>query len=220
MSEYTKDEDFNTSNNIKDEKKSEIEEKELNNKEFEKEIKAEIHKEINNEIVSDESVSDEPGNKNVVELESQINNYKDQLLRKAAEFENYKRRTENEFANFTKYANEYLIIDLLPVIDDLERSLAVGKEKPDFDSFYKGVELIYSKLLKTLESKGVKVIDSVNQPFNVDFHEAMMVMQKEGVPASIVLQEIAKGYLLKDKVIRHSKVIVSGEVEKPEETKE
>jgi molecular chaperone GrpE len=214
MSEYTNGEDFNKSETSYYEKNSEKDNDNLKSNEFENEIKEKIQQEIENGIIT--KGTDEAAKKRIEELESQVNTYKDQLLRKAAEFENYKRRTENEFSNFTKYANEYLIVELLPVIDDFERSLAVGKERPDFESFYKGVELIYLKFIKALESKGVKVIDSVNQPFDVNFHEAMMVMPKEGVPPSTVIQELAKGYMLNDKVIRHTKVMVSGEV--PEST--
>jgi molecular chaperone GrpE len=205
-----KDKDFDTSNQINGEEKSVTENNNLSNIAIEDEIKEEIQKEIALEMGSDVTV-EESIKKKIEELESQVNQFKDQLLRKVAEFENFKRRSENEFVNFTKYANEYLIAELLPIIDDFERSLNAGKEKPDFDSFYKGVELIYSKFLKTLEGKGVKVIDALNKPFDVNFHEAVMVMQKDGVPPSTVIQEIAKGYLLKDKVIRHTKVIVSGE---------
>jgi len=144
-------------------------------------------------------------------LQKQLEFYKDQLLRRAAEFENYKRRTENEISNITKFANEILITDLLPIIDDLERSLAAGKEKNNGDSFYKGIELIYSKLMKILEQKGLKPIEALNKPFDVNYHEAMMMMPKDDIEPNIVIQEVEKGYTLHDKVIRHAKVIVSSE---------
>jgi molecular chaperone GrpE len=145
------------------------------------------------------------------DLAKQLELYKEQLLRRAAEFENYKRRTENEISNITKFANEYLISDLLPVVDALERSLVAGKENSDYDSFYKGIELIYSKLMKIFEQKGLKPVEALNQPFDVNFHEAMMAMPKDDVKPNTVIQEMEKGYLLLDKVIRHSKVIVSAE---------
>ncbi len=148
---------------------------------------------------------------NSADLAKQLDFYKDQLLRRSAEFENYKRRTENDISNITKFANEYLITDILPVIDDIERSLNAGKEKNNGDSFYKGIELIYSKLMKVLEQKGLKPIEAINKPFDVNFHEAMLVMPQEGVEPNTVIQELEKGYLLFDKVIRHTKVIVSAE---------
>jgi len=118
---------------------------------------------------------------------------------------------ENEISNITKFANEILITDLLPIIDDLERSLAAGKEKNNGDSFYKGIELIYSKLMKILEQKGLKPIEALNKPFDVNYHEAMMMMPKDDIEPNIVIQEVEKGYTLHDKVIRHAKVIVSSE---------
>jgi len=146
-----------------------------------------------------------------IELVKQLEIYKDQLLRRSAEFENYKRRTENEISNITKFANEYLISDILTVIDDLERSLVAGKENNNGESFYKGIELIYAKLMKVLEQKGLKVIEALNKPFDVNFHEAMLTMPREDVEPNTVIQELEKGYSLYDKVIRHTKVIVSAE---------
>jgi molecular chaperone GrpE len=144
----------------------------------------------------------------------QLDFYKDQLLRRVAEFENYKKRTEGEMENIVKFANEYLVSDILPVIDDFERCLESGKEKNEKDSFYVGIGLIYSKLMKILETKGLKQIEALNKTFDVNFHEAMLTMQKNDVEPNIVIQEILKGYMLNDKVIRHSKVAVSAESNK------
>jgi molecular chaperone GrpE len=143
------------------------------------------------------------------ELEAQLNQYKDLLLRKAAEFENYKRRVEQESLTLMKFANEGLITDILPVVDDIERSLKAGREQKDFDTFYKGLELIHQKLLKILAARGVRVMESVGLEFNVDDHDAMLQVPREDVPPHTVLEEVEKGYLLHDKVIRHAKVIVS-----------
>jgi molecular chaperone GrpE len=144
------------------------------------------------------------------ELEKSVELYKDQFLRKAAEFENFKRRMENEYLNITRFANETLITEILPVIDDLTRSLKAGKARREFGAFYKGVELIHSKLMKILEARGLKAIEALGEQFNVDYHEAMMQVQKENVPPHTVVEEVEKGYMLHDKVIRHSKVIVAG----------
>jgi molecular chaperone GrpE len=145
------------------------------------------------------------------DIAKQLDFYKDQLLRRVAEFENYKKRTEGEIENIIKFANEYLILDILPVIDDFERCLESGKEKNEKDSFYTGIGLIYSKLMKILDAKGLKQIEALNKPFDVNFHEAMMTMKKDDVKPDTVIQEILKGYILHDKVIRHSKVVVSVE---------
>jgi molecular chaperone GrpE len=184
----------------------------LNHEENSKETTNETFNEKIEEITENEGLQ-----KQFDELQKQLETYKDQLLRKAAEFENFKKRTENDYLNLTKFANEYLISDLLPVIDDFERSLNSGKEKPDFDSFYKGIELIYSKFMKILEGRGLKVIEALDKPFDVNYHEAMLVMPKDDVPPSTVVHEIEKGYLLHDKVIRHTKVAVSGQTESVKE---
>lgn len=142
-----------------------------------------------------------------------IASLKDQLLRKAAEFENFKRRSEQNQMTFAKYASENVILGLLPVVDDLTRSLKSGKEKLENDPFYKGVELIVTKFTKLLESQGVKPIDAVGKEFNVDFHDVMMQVPRADVAPNTIIEEIEKGYYLYDKVIRHAKVIVASPVE-------
>jgi molecular chaperone GrpE len=131
------------------------------------------------------------------------------LLRKAAEFENYKRRTENDQINLLKYSAEPFIIKLLPVVDDFERSLDHMDSAKDVESIEKGVRLIYDKLMKILTEQGVTKIEAVGKPFNVDYHEALLQRKAEDAEPHTVLDEIEKGYMYKDKVIRHSKVIVS-----------
>jgi molecular chaperone GrpE len=149
----------------------------------------------------------------ITELEKSLELYKDQLLRKAAEFENFKKRMENEYLNVTRFANEALITEILPVIDDLTRSLKAGKARRELGAFYKGVELIHSKLMKVLEARGLKPIEALGEQFDVEYHEALMQMPKENVAPHTVIEEVEKGYMLHDKVIRHSKVIVAGNSE-------
>lgn len=150
------------------------------------------------------------------QLTSEIETLKNQLLRKAAEFENYKRRTANETASIIRFANEGLIVELLSVLDDLDRSLKAGNEHSDFESFYKGIDLVRGKLNKILESRGLKKIDSLGQTFDVDYHDALLVMPKEGVESHTIIDEIEYGYKLHDKVIRHAKVIVAAELQPTE----
>ena len=145
----------------------------------------------------------------LAEAEKQAETYKDLMYRKAAEFENYKKRAENEVASVVKFANESLIGDLLPVLDDFERSLKAAKASKEFESLYKGIELIYQKLTKELEKRGVKSFETVGKEFNVDFHDALLQMPREDVAPHTVLEEIEKGYTLHDKILRHAKVIVS-----------
>ena len=148
---------------------------------------------------------------NVKQLEQEIVELKDKLLRKAAEFENYKRRTENDQINLLTFAAESFIQKLLPVIDDFERSLGHIDDAEDINAIKQGLKLIYDKLMKVLDEQGVKKIDAIGNPFDVDYHEALMQRPDDSVEPHTVLDEMEKGYTYKDKVIRHAKVIVSEE---------
>lgn len=141
--------------------------------------------------------------------EAQIQTLRDQLLRTAAEFENYKRRNDQERSDLRKYDGESLIKSVLPVLDDFERSFTALEKSPDPAVFIDGIRLISSNLVKILEQKGVKPIDCIGQAFDVNLHDALMHMEKEGVPPDQVIDEVQKGYTLNGKVIRHSKVLVS-----------
>jgi molecular chaperone GrpE len=147
----------------------------------------------------------------ITQLEQEVVEFKDKLLRKAAEFENYKRRTENDQLNLLTFAAESFIQKLLPVIDDFERSLGHVDEAQDITAIKQGLKLIYDKLMKVLDEQGVKKIESVGNPFDVDYHEALMQRPDDSVEPHTVLDEMEKGYTYKDKVIRHAKVIVSEE---------
>ena len=157
--------------------------------------------------VQEEGKTDEK----IANLESEVQELKDKLLRKAAEFENYKRRTENDQLNLLTYAAESFIVKLLPVVDDFERSLEHIEDAQDLNAIKQGIKLIYEKLMKVFDEQGVKKIDAVGKPFDVEFHEALMQRKDESVEPHTVIDEVEKGYMYKDKVIRHSKVIVSEE---------
>jgi len=146
---------------------------------------------------------------NFKKAETEKNELQDRLLRKVAEFDNYKRRTENEFSNLFKYAAENFIKKILPVVDDFERSLKHLAESEENSSVTDGIKMIYDKLMKILDDQGVKKIDSVGKPFDVHFHEALLQKKDELQPPHSVLDELETGYLYQDKVIRHAKVIVN-----------
>ena len=135
--------------------------------------------------------------------------YKDQLLRKAAELENYRRRTEGDISNIIRNANEGLLLSLLPVLDDFERSLKHRGDAGGDDPIAKGIQLIYTKLLKILEGHGLLPFESVGRPFDVQYHDALLQMPSADHPPQTVVEEVERGYKLNDKVIRHAKVIVS-----------
>lgn len=154
--------------------------------------------------------------KKVQALTQEVETYKtkvdeceDKLLRLAAEYDNYRKRTVREFGELVKSANEDLISQLIPVVDNFERALTAAKTSGDFDSFHKGVEMIYQQLKDLLEKQGVSVIEAINEPFDPNRHEAVMVVEKEEVPPETVVEEVERGYMLNDRVLRPSKVAVS-----------
>jgi molecular chaperone GrpE len=143
------------------------------------------------------------------QAEKQVEFYKDQLLRKVADFDNFKKRLDVEMASVFKYAKADIIQELLPVIDDFERSLKLAKDQKDSDAFAKGVELIYQKLAKFLQKQGVKEIESLGKEFDVHFHDALLQVPRSDVPPHVVIEVVDKGYMLEDRVLRHAKVVVS-----------
>jgi molecular chaperone GrpE len=157
----------------------------------------------------DSESENKAGNQDNNDLSAKVNELTDKLLRKAAEFENYKRRTESELSSVYTYANEKLIADLLPILDDFDRLNSAWNEKHDVEKYKEGIDLIYDKLKKVLQKHGLKEIDSVGKPFDVNLHDAVLQVPKTDVEPNTVVDEIEKGYYLKDKVIKHAKVIVS-----------
>lgn len=143
------------------------------------------------------------------ELEEQVNRLKDQNLRKIAEFENYKRRTEKEFLAHLEYATEGLITELLPVLDDFERSIAHVEKSENTQSLKEGVELIYKKLLSLLEKKGLKVMQCIGEEFDTEKHQALLQIESDKYESGHIVDEHLKGYFLNDKIIRHAQVLVA-----------
>jgi len=135
--------------------------------------------------------------------------YKDQLLRRAAELENFKRRSEGEIATIIRNASENLLTALLPVLDDFDRSLKATAETTDQESLRRGIELIAQKLARVLEREGLSPFESVGQPFDVAYHDALLQIPRADVPPHTVIEEVERGYKLRDKVLRHAKVVVS-----------
>lgn len=191
-------------------KKEKFEKEKLKNEMKEVEIPINTENENND---SDVSGSVETAADNTAKLESQLNELKDQLLRKAAEFENYKRRTENERSEYFAYANERLITELLPVLDDFNRALNAYDKSHDSEALKKGVELVYGKFSKILEKQGLKEIESTGKDFDVNLHEALMQQPTDEVEPNKIIDTIEKGYHLKDKVLRHAKVVVASKPE-------
>lgn len=131
-------------------------------------------------------------------------------LRTQADFDNFRRRSRQEKEEFAKYAAAKLIEELLPVIDNFDRALAVSKDNRDFDGLYKGVDMIYRQMDQVLVQEGLQPIESVGKPFNPEYHQAVMQVQSDEYEEGIVVEELQKGYMIKDKVLRVAMVKVSG----------
>ena len=194
----------------------------MNKHEKHKDEKKEIKIKDNREEQKSETAPAQQDADEINKLKLEVETYRDTLLRKAAEFENYKKRTEGEVSNYFKYASEHLLRQLLPVYDDFSRSLdSVEKgETKDFDTLKKGVELIFNKLEKILKKEGLKEMEVLGKEFDVNFCDALMQVPKADVKPNTVIEVVEKGYFLKDKVIKHAKVLVSAELQKLEENKD
>jgi molecular chaperone GrpE len=131
------------------------------------------------------------------------------LLRVQADFDNFRRRARAEKEDFAKYASLKLIEQLLPIVDNFDRALSSSKETKDFDALVKGLDMTYRGMDQLLTAEGLKPIESVGQPFNPEFHQAVMQVESEEHEEGIVVEELQKGYILKDKVIRPAMVKVS-----------
>ncbi|MDA8163604.1 MAG: nucleotide exchange factor GrpE [Desulfobacteraceae bacterium] len=133
----------------------------------------------------------------------------DKMLRLAAEFDNYKKRIEKERSIAIKYAEENILKELLPVIDNLERAVEQGRSTTDADVLLEGVDLTLKGLHDTLDKFGLKSVSDVGAPFDPNYHEALTMEASDQVPANHILREFQKGYLYKDRLIRAAKVVVS-----------
>ena len=143
----------------------------------------------------------------IQQLRLELDEYKNLYLRKAAEFENFKKRKQAEFKALIQSAEESLIASLLPVLDDFDR--VQTNHNADVKNLLQGVQLIRDKLWDTLAARGLQAIESVGNPFDPQLHEAIMQQEEDGTEPDVVLQEHERGYRLGEKVIRHSKVVVS-----------
>ena len=143
------------------------------------------------------------------EAQAKIDELNDTLLRKMAEFENYRKRTVKEKAELILNGGEKTVTKILPVIDDMERAIENGKKTDDVETLREGMDLIYKKFITILEGMGVKRIDTDGQDFDTDYHEAIAMIPGMGDDKKgKVIDCLQEGYKLTDKVIRHAKVAV------------
>ncbi|WP_281068875.1 nucleotide exchange factor GrpE [Paenibacillus eucommiae] len=143
------------------------------------------------------------------ELRKQAEENNQRYLRTQADFDNFRRRARQEKEEFAKYASLKLIEQLLPVVDNFDRALSSSKDTKDYEAVVKGLDIIFRQLEQMLVQEGVTPIDAVGQPFNPEYHQAIMQVESEEYEEGIVVEEVQKGYMLKDKVVRAAMVKVS-----------
>jgi molecular chaperone GrpE len=149
------------------------------------------------------------GKKKKDKKDTQIEELTDRVQRQMAEFDNYRKRTEKEKAAMFETGARSVIEKILPTIDNFERGMAGMTEEQLADPFVQGMDKVYRQMLTTLESIGVTAIEAVGQPFDPNFHNAVMHVEDEEAGENIVVEEFQKGYLYRDTVVRHSMVKVA-----------
>lgn len=158
----------------------------------------------------------------IVKMQQELEEANDMMLRLAAELDNYKKRVAKERESLFKYATQDIIQELLPILDNFERAIESANKSKDCDSLLGGVRMIFKQMYDALERRGVSRINAVGEPFDPTIHEAVMQVASEKHPENVVVQELQRGYMLHDRVIRPSMVAVSkrADVEAGEQGKE
>ncbi|ARK29311.1 heat shock protein GrpE [Halalkalibacter krulwichiae] len=159
--------------------------------------------EISEEAEQTEELSTEESHQAEV---TELNN---RLLRVQADYDNFRRRSREEKESAAKYRSQTVIEALLPVIDNFERALLVKPETEEAKALLQGMEMVYRQFQEALKSEGVEVIETVGQTFDPHLHQAVMQVEEEGFESNQIVEELQKGYKLKDRVVRPSMVKVN-----------
>ncbi|WP_281285217.1 nucleotide exchange factor GrpE [Alkalicoccus halolimnae] len=143
------------------------------------------------------------------QLKQQVQDLEDRLLRLQAEYDNFRRRTKKEKESAAKYKSQSLAESLLPALDNFERALMINPETEEAKSLLQGMKMVHNQLSEALQSEEIEIMETVGQPFDPHMHEAVMQVESDEYDSNIIVEELQKGYLLKDKVIRPAMVKVS-----------
>lgn len=158
-------------------------------------------------------VTEEPEDRDLAKMlaerEQEIQQLNDRLLRLAADFENMRKRLEREKSESISYANESLLRELLPVIDNLERAVEHGESESDFQGLLDGVRMTLKGFLTVIAKFGCAPFDSIGKAFDPNYHEALMQQESPDHPEKTILQELQKGYTLNERLLRPASVVVS-----------
>lgn len=149
------------------------------------------------------------GQDELARLKTEVEETQQRFVRAQADFDNFRRRTQKEKEELAKYASMKLVTELVPVIDNFERAMATVPEGTESESFSKGIQMIFRQLETVLNNEGLTAMDTVGQPFNPEFHQAIMQVESDEYEEGTVVEEVQKGYMLKDKVLRPAMVKVS-----------
>ncbi|UOY89880.1 nucleotide exchange factor GrpE [Bacillus glycinifermentans] len=147
--------------------------------------------------------------KQLKELQERLDEKENKLLRVQADFENYKRRARLDLEAAEKYRSQRIISDLLPALDNFERALGIDPDNEQTKSLLQGMEMVHRQILDALQNEGIEIIPSVGEQFDPNLHQAVMQVEDEAYESNAVVEELQKGYKLKDRVIRPSMVKVN-----------
>lgn len=175
----------------------------------ENKVEEEVTEEVEENKEAEAEVVEENQEDQIKILQDEVDKWKNDYYKVFADMENIKRRMQNEHANNLKFMMQGFIEQMLPIVDNFERSLAIENPNEEVANFLKGYEMIYKQIMTLLENQGVKVIEAEGKEFDSNFHQAVMTVSDENFKPGMVVEELQKGYMLKDRVIRASLVKVS-----------
>ncbi|MDS9471013.1 nucleotide exchange factor GrpE [Sporosarcina pasteurii] len=145
----------------------------------------------------------------LTQLKKQLQEEENKYFRVLADYDNFKRRSTQEKEAIQKYQSQRVLTSILPVLDNFERALSVEAKTDEAKSMMEGMDMIYRSLVDTLKSEGLIEIESLDKEFDPNFHQAVMTDKDEEKPSGVVLEEMQKGYILKDRVLRPAMVKVN-----------
>lgn len=174
-----------------------------------------MSEEVKEEVIEEDTLETQEENKEelllkrIEQLENEVNTWKTDYYKVFADMENLKRRLEKEHQNSMKFILQSFIESLLPVLDNFVRSLNIPNPTDEVAAVLKGNKMIFDQLMNVLKKNGLEIIEAQGKEFDPNFHQAVMMVEDENYESNIVLEELQKGYMLKDRVIRASLVKVN-----------
>lgn len=174
-----------------------------------------MSEEVKEEVLEEDTLETQEENKEelllkrIEQLENEVNTWKTDYYKVFADMENLKRRLEKEHQNSMKFILQSFIESLLPVLDNFERSLNIPNPTDEVAAVLKGNKMIFDQLMNVLKKNGLEIIEAQGKEFDPNFHQAVMMVEDENYESNIVVEELQKGYMLKDRVIRASLVKVN-----------